>query len=63
MANSNRQYQGKNGGAGGFYFMGFLGAVIYYIPLEHGFWRLILAFLKACVWPVFFVHDVLRFIS
>lgn len=40
---------------GGIYFLGFLGALIYYLQTGQGF----LGFLKAIVWPVFFVMKVL----
>lgn len=40
---------------GGFYFLGFLGAVIYYLGAGQGF----VGFLKAIVWPVFLVMKLL----
>ena len=50
-------------GHGGIYFLAFLGALIYYLQVADGFWRVVLAFLKAVVWPVFLTHDVLKFIG
>jgi len=46
-----------HGGAcgGGFYFLGFLGSLIYYMQQGEG----IVGILKAIVWPVFFVMKVL----
>jgi hypothetical protein len=45
-----------HGGKGcGFYFLGFLGALIYYLQTGQGF----LGFLKAIVWPVFVVMKIL----
>ncbi len=44
--------------AGGFYFMAFIGAAWYFIQMSDGFWEVILALLKAAVWPVFLVHRV-----
>lgn len=41
------------------YFLGFLGAAIYYISTATGFWNGILGFLKAIVWPVFVVMKIL----
>ncbi|MFH1367211.1 MAG: hypothetical protein ABIH38_04485 [Patescibacteria group bacterium] len=46
-----------DGGSGGFYFLGFLGAAIYFIGQANGFWVGVLGFLKACVWPVFMVYQ------
>ena len=48
---------------GGFYFLGFLGAVIYYISTATGFWSGVLGVLKALVWPVFLVFELLKFIG
>lgn len=53
----------QSGGAGGLYFLGFIGAAVYYIQLANGFGEVIVAFLKACVWPAFLVYDLLKFIS
>jgi len=44
-------------GGGGMYFMGIIGAAIFFIPQASGFWMGVLAFLKALIWPVFFVLE------
>jgi len=44
---------------GGIYFLGFLGAVIYYIQNATGFWMGVIGFLKALVWPVFVIYKLL----
>ena len=50
--------------SGGFaYVLGFIGAAIYYISTAMGFWMGVLGFLKAIVWPVFFVYELLKFIG
>ena len=49
-------------GAGG-YFLGFLGAAIYYISNATGFWPGVLGLLKAIVWPLFLVYELLKFIG
>lgn len=41
------------------YWMGFLGAVIYYISNATGFWNGCLGILKAFLWPAFLVFEVL----
>jgi len=43
-----------------FYFLGFLGAAIYYISEANGFWNGVLGFLKAIIWPVFLVLELLK---
>lgn len=45
------------------YFLGFIGAVIYYIATATGFWNGVLGFLKAIVWPAFLVYELLKFVG
>jgi len=52
---------GTCGGCG--YGLGFIGAAIYYISAATGFWAGVLGFLKAIVWPVFLVYEVLKFVG
>jgi hypothetical protein len=50
-----------SGGAGGIWFLGFIGALVYYIHYHSGtFWLVVLAFLKSVVWPAFVVYHVLQ---
>jgi hypothetical protein len=47
-------------GAGGLWFLGFLGAIVYYLHFHSGtFWLVVLAFLKALFWPAYVVYHVL----
>ena len=49
-----------SGGAGGAaYFLGFIGALVYFLQNTSGFWNVILAILKALVWPAFAVYHLL----
>ena len=51
-------------GCGGFaYFLGFLGSAIYYIQTADGFWLGVLGFLKALIWPLFLVYELLKFLA
>jgi len=52
-----------SGRGGGFYFLGFLGAAIYYISTATGFWNGVLGVLKAIVWPAFVVFKLLKFLA
>ena len=45
---------------GGIYFLGFIGAAVYYIQQANGFWMGVLGFLKALVWPAFLVYKLLH---
>jgi hypothetical protein len=40
-----------------FYFLGFIGAGIYFVSHANGFWDGVLGFLKAIVWPAFLVYQ------
>ncbi len=51
-----------NGGAGGAYFLGFVGAAVYYIQTATGFWDGVLGLLQALVWPAFLVYEALKFL-
>ncbi len=55
---------GARGAAGGgaAYFLGFLGAAVYYIQAASGFWWGVVGFLKALVWPAFLVYALLSFL-
>ncbi|MFZ1970950.1 MAG: hypothetical protein WAU65_02105 [Candidatus Nanoarchaeia archaeon] len=43
----------------GVYFLGFVGAVVYYIQQSTTFWQGVVAVLKALVWPAFLVYKLL----
>ena len=61
MANS-KCYSG-GGGGDAVYGIGIIGAAIYYVQVASGFWEIIVAFLKALVWPAFVVYDLLKFLA
>lgn len=48
----------KGGPAGGFYFLAFIGAAIYFVSISEGFWGFVLAVLKAMVWPAYLINQV-----
>jgi len=52
-----------SGGGGAVYGLGLIGALVFYIQQADGFWPVILAVLKAFVWPAFLVYDLLKFIT
>lgn len=47
-------------GMGGFWFLGFIGAAVYYIRAADSFGSGVLGFLKALVWPAFLVYEALE---
>lgn len=61
---TKKEYKGVNfvdnskGPAGGVWFMGFIGSAVHFVGNVDGFWNIVLALLKACVWPAFLIHRV-----
>lgn len=47
-------------GMGGFWFLGFIGAAVYYIRAADSFGSGVVGFLKAIVWPAFLVYEALE---
>lgn len=52
-----KEMNGGNATGGAFYGLGFIGAAIYFISHATGFWMGVVGFLKAIIWPVFFVLE------
>lgn len=48
---------------GGFYFLGFIGAAVYFISQASGFWLGVVGFLKALVWPAFLIYELLAYLG
>jgi hypothetical protein len=44
---------------GSIYFIGFIGAAVYYLQQSTTFWTGVLGILKALVWPAFLVYKLL----
>jgi hypothetical protein len=53
----------RTGGGDAVYGLGIIGALVYYIQHADGFWAVVLGILKALVWPVFVVYDLLKFLA
>jgi hypothetical protein len=53
----------NRGGAGFVWFLGFIGAAVYYIQQADGFWAGVLGILKAFVWPAFLVYSLLHHVA
>lgn len=54
---------GKCGCGGCGYFLGVIGSAVYYVSQTSGFWNVVVALLKALVWPAFLVYEALKFFS
>lgn len=63
MGKTNYNGHAASGGAAGGYFLAMIGAAWYWVSQAEGFGPVIVALLKALVWPAFFVYDVLKYVS
>jgi len=65
MSANSRTAQSKRRGGGGdaVYGLGLIGALVYYIQHADGFWWVVLGILKALVWPVFLVYELLKLVA
>jgi len=53
-----------NSGVGGaLYFVGFLGAVIYFFQQGNNLSEYIIGFVKAIFWPAFMVYELFKFLQ
>ena len=48
----------KGAAPGGFYFLTYVGALVYFIQKSDGFWEVVFSFLQAMVWPAYLIHRV-----
>lgn len=44
---------------GGIYFLGFIGAIVYYFQIAQDFGGYVIGLIKAMLWPAFLVYDLL----
>lgn len=51
------------GGCGGFYFLTFIGAAVYYVQHSETFWMGVLGVLKALVWPALLMYELLKLLK
>ncbi|MCK5242345.1 hypothetical protein KAR34_07825 [bacterium] len=49
--------------SGGFYFVVFIGAAVYFIQQAHGFWTGVLGIIKAMVWPAVLIYQLLNYLT
>jgi len=60
MSKTHRVISRGNGGAIGFaFFLGWIGAVVYFVQQNDGFWGFVLAILQSFAWPAYVVYHVL----
>lgn len=59
----DQKMHGSAQAGGAFYGLGLIGAAIYFISHATGFWMGVLGFLKALVWPAFFVYEAFKYLG
>lgn len=58
----NVQYIRRGGGAGGVWFLGSIGTLVYFLHVHSGtFVLVLLAVIKALFWPAFLIYYLLHF--
>lgn len=62
-AECRRWHHGQANGGGFVWFLGVLGAAVYYIQAATTFWAGALGLLKAFIWPAFLVYELLRYVG
>jgi hypothetical protein len=63
VAADKRKTVVRPAGGGAVYGLGLIGALVYYLQQANSFWQVVLAFLRALVWPALLVYHLLGFIS
>ncbi len=53
----------KGGGGNAFYGLGGIGVLIYYLQMAHSFTDVVLAFIKAILWPAFLAYRLFGFLG
>lgn len=59
----NMSFRGCNGSGGCAYFLGFIGAAVYYIQTATSFGNGAFGILKALVWPAILIYKALAFLG
>ena len=61
---SKKKNVGQHGGAGGVWFLGFIGTLVYFLHFHSGTFKLVvMAFIKATFWLAYLVYYLLHFMK
>lgn len=60
MGKNTKSAAAQHGPGGWVLFTAWVGALVYFVDQASGFWNVILAFLKACVWPAYLLYHLLQ---
>ena len=50
----------RHGSGGGFYFLGFVGSLVYYVTTAPTLWEAFIGFFKAVFWPAFLTYGIMK---
>ncbi|MFH1052851.1 MAG: hypothetical protein V1740_00370 [Candidatus Woesearchaeota archaeon] len=50
-------------GGGGIYFLGMVGALVYYVSTATGFWDGAWGIIKALLWPGFLIFELMKYLG
>jgi hypothetical protein len=60
MGNNSKNHAATAGSAGGGWFLGFIGALVYYLHFHSGtFWLVVVGIFKAIFWPAYLVYNLM----
>lgn len=45
------------------YFLGVIGAAVYYVQRAGDFWGGVIGILKAAIWPAFLIYELLKYLK
>lgn len=57
---NSKKTNAAHGSSGALYFVGFIGALVYWMQAAVGFGAVVTGFLKACVWPAYVAYQLLE---
>ena len=57
------EFKPKSPCGDGAYFLGIIGAAVYFIQTSTGFWAGALGILKAIVWPAFLIFELFKYLA
>ena len=63
MRDNKKAYRNSTNSGNAVYGLGLIGAAVYYVQQATGFGPVVVALLKALVWPAIVVYDLLKFIT
>lgn len=53
----------QHASAGGFYFLTYVGTLVYFINQADGFGEVLLAFIQALVWPALLIYRIFQLLQ